>query len=1767
MHTPARRPAAVVLAVALLALARPIAAQPKGKDNVLPPADNAPRLILTHDSSHATVNALAFGPDGSTLYAAGFDKRVLRYKLDAKGRFVPDGEFRIPVSPGNGGLVNALAVSPGGEWVAVAGRAPIRGEVWTGPADGLYEDYGDDPDDVRGDAGIVYLFDPKGVAPGKAIRGPLGEVRAVAFASPVPATGPVLVTAGIELVNKKQAGVLRVFDVATGTERAKYVGLPSSTIPPTVVAFATNDGKGLRVAVAWDAGDGQPGKLLVWDDPAPGKEPTLLNDNTRNSTLAARVEGKAVTELLSGGFGPKGGGYFVRAADGAEKSFEPIKGNAGEAHLPVGLAATATGVAVLTRVAAKPARHELRFAGGAPVVLKDNPVGKPVFAASPDGRFAAVGRFADHHIEVHALAAGGPVQTIAGAEPGFTKVAFLDGEKLWLGKAGDSTALLGGGVVLDLAAKVRAAVPRRANEELKLDSPDAPAAEIVPVGADGVSRVRVAFPGAPTEIALPADEVATAAAALPAKRGWDEGLGAAVAVAQRNVRSRDVKLVLYAAGGTKPLYVFGGPTLPVTSLAFSNARPLLAAAGDDGTAAVWSLKGVARPSPGVEGLMLTTRNGKVVVSVVQKGSPAEGKLKPNDEIESVKDAKGKAVKVETPGDFVQTVRTLKVGDEAAVTADGKEVTVKVGTATGFRLPLFSVWANPVAKDGRHAWVGWTPGGPYDASDLDAERRIGWLTATNDPAQPVTFVAAEQHRKLFYRPDYVRQLLTAGGYQFGRQLPRSPTFAAAFPDAAEDALGRLVTRARIDAELTLDDPDFALDPARAVVAWQVVSPDGTASEWVRERFAAGRAVPKLSERDWTRGTYSLQAKVFATAESPAPLFEAAAAVEYTPPAPAFAVLIDGKPVEPGAHVTAANAKEVTVAIGPAFAADAARAQLTWKPGGAEAKAIGRDPLAIPLTADETEIRVTATNVGADPKKGDETTVAKVWVRRPVVIPPPAVTLAVLDPVDAPLPGDETLVVSTEKVRVRAAATDATPVKAEWKVGAGEWTAAKLVPDPKDAKTAAEEVVVDFAALRKAGLMGDEVAVRFRATGKGGAAERVVTIRYDGLPEITVDPPPAVSGPEMRLSGGLKVTSKRRFAVRVLVTSSRTGRTREFAATPNAELTAWAAELTLFPGGNQLGYVVRYDSGQKEMLRANLVEVQYRPAPAVLGGGPLEVGLGHSGPLGVVVASGGDDAPELLVTGVAVGARVGPRARVFGLPVWAVTAPDAPANPEPDRLKPVSVSVRTSEGTSAAARVDVTGAEKPKPPPAPTLAVQYSGGPIAHNAQLTPTGDPDFTFSLRGRSEVPLTRVEVWHGAGPNEKLEPVAVGGPFDTEASASPKVRLRPGAANFIKVVAANGGDPVEVGFSVTYVPPAVQVVIDSVQEPGKPAVGVTRDNVAALDVAAGVVEVKGRVLWTDAGESAGADPYLSVVFVANGVSHVAVPAQKAEPGKRERAFSGRVFLNSYDPTPERKGLCPVRAELRSGLRAVPKTDTSRAAVVVRSTAPVTQQRLHVLVFGVGVPEDERGPLVRNFVTAIGGRLPADSPNFTEGPFERDRFESARVYRPQFENSQKSHLNAMFRDVRNAIAGRARRPGDEWVNDVVLLFYQGADWQDPASGRWLLHTATTGDGTGPTAADEAIRPDALPPVPGMLVVLANVTGRPMAADPLATDTPYLRYAWRDRAASNGLLGAIKSAVEAQRKVGEIRDGVSAAVRAAAGASGVPIDFLPQVVLDRILGLK
>jgi hypothetical protein len=1772
-------------------------------ESPLPPADRAPHLVLAHPGPHAPVTALAFAPNSTTLYVAGFDKQIRRYDL-VKGKFVAAGAIRVPIGPGVAGVVNTLAVSPDGKWVAAAGRAPLRDEWWADTEDGIAVDARHLAPLLRRDAGVVYLFDPANPEGARVIRGPECEVRALAFATPAPASGPVLVTAGIERNTAGElVGAVRAFTVADGKEFAARTDLPATDIPPGLAACSTGPKRdGLRVAVAWDANDRKDGELLVWDAPGtPSARAEWLQDGRNNAALAVRFNREgAVSQIITGAFHTsKGaGGLMIRAPDGAVKDLIPLPGRSDEFVLPIGLAAldgkSGPATAVLARILVTAEnipvrfRHELRFvsAGGVRITELDGiaATGKRVLAASPDARFVAVAGFTDNRVEVYettSLAAGKPeVQKLAGGAGGFTRVAFLVGEKLWLGTSADTPEK--GGVILDLDRNKRVATARGAKDEVKVDAPTSVEPKIYePDPAKKLPwRVTVTVDGVERTVALPAGERATAAAFHPGRAGGALP-GPVLAVARVLERTQSVLVTLYDPVTGNARIRLGGPTLPVRSLAFSGTRALLAGAGDDGTVAVWALKNVMRPLPAVEGLVVVERGGAVVVASIEPGSPAAGKFRVDDVIESVEDARGAPKTIKQTSDFHATVRSLKIGDSARIRVTGRApVAVVIGTATGYRHPLFTLWVDPVAKDGRHDWVGWTSPGPYDANSEAAEARIGWLTATGIPARPVTFAPAEQYRKLYYKHDFIRLLLDRADYRAAFQAlpqPERPSLEATLAHDTELIDGLSYVRTRPESlTVTLHDPDSVLDLDRVELRWQISGPGGT-SAWATVRFKGARVNLDLVKYPWKRGEHRVHIKLVKTGDAPADEViadEINVPINYLPRAPGLVVMLDGQVPPPGEEQKTQNEEvEVTATVDAKANPDGASATVSWT-GGGDPVELRRNadgtfaPLKVKLKADTpTTILVTATNRGEGVNARAESRSIEARVRRlpPKVVPPPGIQLRVDTPHDFRSSADKPYVVSTEEATVTATISGTQVAEFGWEIDGVQEKGGALDP-----KTRSLSRIIK--------LQPDKsVAVRAWAKAKDSAvAGDTVVIRSEPLPEVVLSIPPVlVTAPDLVLSGGLKAVSTRPFRLRALITSTRTGSTREVEVTQDPMRTRWEAGVTLFPGENQIGYAIRYDEDRKTLRRSGFVEVRYASQPVVVGAAPVDVGTGTVGAVALAVVSSPDLPPtQLWVNDGRAEFRTPTKPlHLFGAAIWPVWSAGVAVPPGADRLKPVGVVVRNAELDGPRVSVAVLGRAEVKVVP-PTIRLAHKGGAIAPDQLVPPVSAAQFPFDLEVTSETRLTKVEVWHapGAAVDGKLVPGvklvdAVAAPGGFVLTARPELRLRPGPENHVRVVAANETGSAEVSFLVSYTPPAVRVVVDAIAEPGGAPMPLLTGTEESVAVASPLVEVSGRVLWDFDNDPLARDDQLEVVFAANGVAHLPVRVSKpVRPGVRERKFVGRVYLNVLDPDPMVRGATKVRIQLRSGGRAVavPQDAISQAKFSVVSSAPLLKQRLHLLVVGVRVPPDQQQALIANVIRAVGGTVPGNGASFLSGRFERKGFEFAALY-SQLGYTSKSAVNGLLNRVRQDIEDRAKRPGEEWVNDVIVVYYQGTDWVDD-QGRWYLHSALTLSGAaGKNAGDYAIRLDALPEVPGIPVAVVNVAGRDVPRDNLLVTVPYLRTAWAEPAESIHLLQGMASAIRTERTfngvVTVVGDGLSKAPQK-------PVSWLmvPREMRDRYVGV-
>jgi hypothetical protein len=627
--------------------------------------------------------------------------------------------------------------------------------------------------------------------------------------------------------------------------------------------------------------------------------------------------------------------------------------------------------------------------------------------------------------------------------------------------------------------------------------------------------------------------------------------------------------------------------------------------------------------------------------------------------------------------------------------------------------------------------------------------------------------------------------------------------------------------------------------------------------------------------------------------------------------------------------------------------------------------------------------------------------------------------------------------------------------------------------------------------------------------------------------------------------------------VVVKSKSSGRKREFDPTPDKTLTRWDAGITLFPGVNSLGYVVKYDNDRQEVRNEDLIDVEYRRLPIIAGALPVNAEGKSIGDLTLAVLSQGAAPTELWVGANRVQFRTFAKPfSLFGTPLWVVQANGVSVNDDQQRLKQLAVGVRNADGESQRVNVAVLGNLQAKVP-APEIRLSRNGSSIPDGEELPTVGDPMFRFEMKLISETRLTRVELWQGVKNNPtgeevgKFDPAAAvevpGGGF--ELRATPILRLRAGL-NTVRVVTTNGGNETTTSFRVSYNPPPVRVVMDSIKEPNGKTIHFTGPDAVpnrVVDVATGVIEVEGHIEWTFDDEPVSRDRDLSVVFMANGVSHLPVKVQDAHISKdvsspggvtRTRKFSGRVYLNANgNLNPKATGKTLVTLDLRSGGRPIPtpRQSISFDEIAVTSENPVRKQRFHVVMLGVEVPDAQRQALVRNVIEGFGGEVPKDAV-FTEGRFTHKNFEFAYLYSPRLGYTKAGDLNALLNAVRADITDRSKRQNDEWVNDVILVCYQGAILEDE---RMLLHTATTLSGAaGKNPNDYAIRMDHLPQTPGLRFMVVIAPKRERVQPGLNVGEKFLVCLYGDSDALKQLFARFGDALKFKPTLGEITQEVA-----------------------------
>ena len=241
---------------------------------LVPPADGKPILQLDAGGPMAAVTALAFSPDGKTLYVGGYDKLVRAWVADGKsGKFKASAAYHIPIGPGLNGLINAVAVSPDGKYLAAAGSGDVRRSAGFADTGVIVPLPGRLTPAMQKDWGAIYLFnldkENDGVRPLRAHRGPVLRLTFLPARKDKP---PLLVSEGREGTDKV---AVCLWDAAKGELLAEPDDLPDpgGNEPPGLAAWHTGPERkdvGVATALAMDLSrpdrkNAAPGRLLYWD--------------------------------------------------------------------------------------------------------------------------------------------------------------------------------------------------------------------------------------------------------------------------------------------------------------------------------------------------------------------------------------------------------------------------------------------------------------------------------------------------------------------------------------------------------------------------------------------------------------------------------------------------------------------------------------------------------------------------------------------------------------------------------------------------------------------------------------------------------------------------------------------------------------------------------------------------------------------------------------------------------------------------------------------------------------------------------------------------------------------------------------------------------------------------------------------------------------------------------------------------------------------------------------------------------------------------------------------------------------------------------------------------------------------------------------------------------------------------------------------------------------------------------------------------------------
>jgi WD40 repeat protein len=1667
------RVAVVTFLAALVSAAAAPAADPE-------PVDREPLLRLETDGPTSLVTALAFRPDGRVLYEAGWDKVVRAWSLgagDGGFRLDPRSTLRVPIGPGLVGAINAMALSPDGRWLAVASNGVIPGAAGfrqTGliiPRRGL-------SDDQRRAQGEIFVFDTSAVAPRcRRLRGHLGPVLALTFVESAAGAPTVLASIATEPGEK---GVVRLWNVDRGEYLDGVVGPTATKYRPGLAAWRVREARGaIRVAATW--GDA---KSHAWDFALDGHRTTvgLIKDDTANQALVHLADRAIIT---TGGFDMPSRQGRLRFWDAAN-----LRVATGFPGVPLSLEANGSGMCVpraAALVATRPGGPLDTMAVVVQEVREDSPdreytsvlllidlqpgrIGavrararlwrgqniQPVIAAVARGRHVAVAGNIDRSVAVFAVDdllagrleprwlrnQGVTMRAVAFARNGARRGLIMS--ELPVNRPGDPPRPLAArDMVLD-------ATEKRLTSDLAGWSVAAP-----PAGEwraeEGSKSGTITVRGSGStqrQVVVPLNNEVTALAVLPPLAGV---VATAVVAVGLNEPGSGPSLWLYDAVGGAPIRQLAGHSGRVRGLAFSSDGLELASAADDQTVAVWNLRDLGEVlgrRGGLTGVELVGEKDHIVVTTVPAESEYRDTLREGDVLLGIVE-RGEMRALATPDEFFKAISRVPPGGSVTVRRRRQgfgesDVALRLGQAADERKPLFSVFVSDGKGKaaGARSWLAWSPLGPYESSGVEVESFFGWHFNTGQPETPTRFALATEYRDL-KRPNLLNDLLERGVLPPPPAPPPLPTPKLSLvidPDVAPDGLGHLFLR-RLPAGLAMNATTNAPPADRiASATWQL--DDGPS--FPLKPAAAGRWSAEPAAADWGLGVHRLTATL-RTKEDRPQTFIASRVVRVQPSAPAVDSDLPGRMIdvtEPlfkyRARVVAHERTSVKISLialgekGVVFKKD-------WKT---------EQPLAIEekieLPQGVTVFTLVAVNEGALAGfESFETTrlgpISVTYRRRPAR--PPTIALTSVVPLSSGtadgarlmVVDDQPVVVDVPRIRVEGTVSAEAPLSA----------AERFLDDPK-AVTRLDWFVADrgktFAVNEVFTLHPglNTVGFRARAEGDGEWRDLLLPIEFrppaPGVESLALEPrdetrylSPEGKPPTVRvvakLSGFIEGAVLDRAAV--VVNNVERPEPAEF----DRDASVVTAVVTLKPGPNEIQVRMRNRWGASRTTEPE--KVFFARPPRVLA---IECPAPVDKPLVNVVARVASPSSltraEVEIQSREPGSDRAPVRRfdmsVVGQEndVWTLAARELPIEPGESQ---VTVRAWNEEGPAREPGPEAKFVFR-KPTPERPLVELLSPSDDSNTGQST------VRVRFRVLSAGPLLRAVLVRDIS-GSRLEPLATADVKKTRRDDSGRFELVMEAdvnllqgVNRLRAEAVNEGGERFSEVNITYVPPPVWLVVERIESFGSrmKAIKPVADLNAPGRFAATELLPSGRVVIHG---SVGMDePVMGrpgdakLVIWVDGFPQVVATLVPRPGSSHEAEFRAELLL----PRESNE----VELRLQEGLA---RELGDRTAIAVRCEVPAPDQKLHLLVIGVGVKQVDESKLRDRALEALRGKLLPGS--LTK--FETPAFPQGEVYAVLCGEVYATKVEGQLGNIQeNVVLGK--RPS----NDVIVIYYQGTETVD-----------------------------------------------------------------------------------------------------------------------------